>query len=348
MGNPMLNLKNASGAGGLAFQPRKIERLGTADRTGGRLKPRGRKGLTRYPCTKNATVCFVERVSFAEKYELCDQIGSGAYGTVFRAQDRVSGNWLAVKEVVTGRKSRAGRNEATILSALGDSPAVVQLMDFAEEMSEDNSTKTSRLVMDFCGGGNLEEFVESCGPLSADQAWAVATEVLRAIEHCHVNRICHADVKAANFLIDTPAARCQLQSDPAGLQPGWLKLVDMGTARVVGLGACSELLGTPTHWSPEVFGRKYSFPVDLWACGTTIHKLVTGSMPFWSEEEEKGMREQTEILRKTLLANRDFGELERGCGSRLVLVDLVKNMLSVDPSQRASARDGLQILTSSV
>lgn len=77
------------------------------------------------------------------------------------------------------------------------------------------------------------------------------------MEYLHRKKILYRDIKPENIMID---------------EKGYLKLIDMGTAKNLssgdGISKTFTVIGTPHYMAPEMLKNKgYSFNVDLWAIG---------------------------------------------------------------------------------
>ena len=84
--------------------------------------------------------------------------------------------------------------------------------------------------------------------------------MLLAIEYLHKLNIVYRDIKPENIMID---------------DRGYLKLIDMGTAKILksknGINKTFTLLGTPHYMAPEILkGKGYGLQVDLWSIGTRL------------------------------------------------------------------------------
>ena len=49
----------------------------------------------------------------------------------------------------------------------------------------------------------------------------------------------------------------------------------------------SEFVGTAIYVAPEVLFRSHNFKCDIWSCGVIAYILISGTMPFWDEDEDK-------------------------------------------------------------
>ncbi|KAF9929506.1 Meiosis-specific serine/threonine-protein kinase mek1 [Mortierella alpina] len=103
----------------------------------------------------------------------------------------------------------------------------------------------------------------------------IFAQVCRAVEYLHKNNIVHRDIKSENIMI-TPNQH--------------VKLIDFGLARhcVASRPVLSTLCGTPSYMSPEIAlgedSNGYGKPVDVWALGVVLFRMLTGSYPFHSDQ----------------------------------------------------------------
>jgi hypothetical protein len=211
----------------------------------------------------------------AGRYALIAPLGSGGMGTVWRAEDRVLGREVAVKEVVFPHglsdedrevlRERT-RREARAAARL-DHPSAVTVYDVVEQ---DGSPF---LVMELVEARTLAEVVRSDGPLPPTQAAEVGLAVLGALEAAHAQGIVHRDVKPGNVLLRTGATGVSR-----------VVLTDFGIATSAGDSSITStglLLGSPSYIAPErARGHRPGPPSDLWALGATMFTAVEGRPPY--------------------------------------------------------------------
>ena len=171
-------------------------------------------------------------------YELGEELGRGAFGTVIAARHRQLGRDVAIKVLTPGLvTSNAVRErfhaEARVLASI-DHPHVVPVYDYVEH--EDACI----LVMERLGGGTVwQRFVER--GLDQRTACAIGLIVCSGLHGAHRHGVLHRDMKPENVLYGDDHI---------------LKVGDFGIARVLGEDDTlatrgGELLGTPAYMAPE-------------------------------------------------------------------------------------------------
>ncbi len=190
------------------------------------------------------------------KYEPERILGAGGFGVAFLCRNKHSGSRVVVKTLRTDSLERQVADvfrEARVLEEL-EHPAIIRPRDC--DFADAGQTRPY-LVMDYFDGLTLAEHVEKHGPLSAEQALAVARPVAEALQAAHSRGILHRDVKPANLLVRPDGS-------------GWrVKLIDFGLALkqsvLTGTAAATaarartvtgySIGGTLDYAAPEQMGR---------------------------------------------------------------------------------------------
>src|SRR5262249_14806519 len=152
------------------------------------------------------------------RYELVSPIGSGGFGTVFRARDRTSGSDVAVKLVLPGLGSQVAaerlRRESQLLRRV-TSRHVARVFDSGDD------EQGTWLVSELVDGAPLT--ASTLGrALLPHEVLRVARGLLAGLAAVHAAGIVHGDVKPSNVLV----TRGDAALDSA-------KLLDFGLARIV-------------------------------------------------------------------------------------------------------------------
>eukprot|EP00743_Colponemidia_sp_Colp-15_P006981 GILK01007533.1.p1 GENE.GILK01007533.1~~GILK01007533.1.p1 ORF type:complete len:326 (-),score=37.14 GILK01007533.1:270-1247(-) len=196
------------------------------------------------------------------RYEKLGEVGQGTYGVVYKALDKSSkpAKVVAIKKirVVSAREgvSFTALREIKLLQELRH-PNIVDLIDVYSH------NQNIHLVMDFMDT-DLELVIKDRNlVLTAADIKGYMLQLLRGLEHCHMNWVLHRDLKPSNLL---------LGSD------GSVKLADFGLARMFGSPNREFTHQVVTRWyrAPELlFGAKYyGVGVDMWAVGCIFAELM--------------------------------------------------------------------------
>ena len=204
-----------------------------------------------------------------KRFKLIDELGEGAMGRVFLAEDTVLKRHVALK--LLPAKHRDGRpNQRTErLVREARSAASLEHPNAVNIFEIDQSGGVHYIAMELVEGGNLEKLVEMSGPMEVERACQLIAEAAEALAHAHVRGIIHRDVKPANLLL-TRSGRC--------------KVCDFGLAlfdeELDGEGR-TKCVGTPYYIAPEVAqGHGAGSASDLYGLGCTLFFLLTGRPPF--------------------------------------------------------------------
>ncbi|MBX3198819.1 MAG: serine/threonine protein kinase [Labilithrix sp.] len=213
----------------------------------------------------------MERPVLGGRYELGPAIGSGGFGTVFRAWDRLSGVDVAVKLVLPGLGSEVA---AQRLRREGELLRCVMSRHVAQVHDTGDDENGAWLVTELVDGAPLT--VPTLGrPLLPHEVLRVARGLLEGLAAVHAAGIVHGDVKPSNVLV--PLGDKALDG---------AKLVDFGLARIVSrsevaasIGAPmtrqGSVLGTARYMAPEVLsGGEPTARSDLYAAGLVLFELL--------------------------------------------------------------------------
>ena len=236
----------------------------------------------------NPTPPELERTAVADGdwlpgYDVRGLIGSGGFGTVYRARQLKLDREVAVKVVRLDRAddpALAVRFEAEAVAlARFSHPHIVQVYDYGHHGGR------VYLAMELLEGEDLGQRLRRAGPLDERTAWAIARQAASALAHAAERGVVHRDVKPANiFLTDAPVG--------AGLPAGvpLVKVADFGLARVRWADgppadrqtADGAILGTPVYMAPEQYrgAAGVDHRADIYALGATVCHALTGRPPF--------------------------------------------------------------------
>ncbi|KAI8325860.1 kinase-like protein, partial [Martensiomyces pterosporus] len=259
-------------------------------------------------------------------FVLLKPISKGAYGSVFLAKKRTTGEYYAIKilkkaDMIAKNQISNVKAERAIMMAQTGSPFVVRLLFTFQ------SRTNLYLVMEYLNGGDCASLLKAIGALPEDWARQYLAEVVLGIEDLHGRNVVHRDLKPDNLLIDSE---------------GHLKLTDFGLSKLGflgrrvdqhaggGAGTASvpsdhhkRALGTPDYIAPEsILGLESGESVDWWALGVICYEFLFGIPPFHGETPEK-------VFSNILSADIDFHDELRKQAR-----DFITRLLCRDPKRR--------------
>jgi len=204
------------------------------------------------------------------RYEILEEIGRGAMGTVYRARDPKIDRVVAIKTISVEGMTPSDEvlyrqrffREAQAAGQLSHS-SIVTIYD----VGEDDATHVPFIVME-CISGQTLEALASGERLPLATSLALTHQLAEALHYAHSRQIVHRDIKPANILV-TPE--------------GQAKITDFGIAKLqrTQFTQSGYVLGTPAYMSPEqLTGGAVDGRSDVFALGVILYWLLTGDKPF--------------------------------------------------------------------
>jgi len=216
----------------------------------------------------------------AGRYRLESRIGSGSFGTVYRARHLDLDHSVALKVLqagVSGGSEALARFRREGISACRvKHPNAVSVLDFAV------TGGTAFLVMELLEGRSLFEELQRRPKLPPLQAIQMLIPVCDVLAEAHRAGIVHRDIKPSNIFLQ------QTQRGEV------TKVLDFGIAKIAGAAAVDDhatvdgtVLGTLAYMAPERFSRQ---PIDgrsdVYSLGITLYQMLCGCPPFVAPDSE--------------------------------------------------------------
>ncbi|XP_036444642.1 serine/threonine-protein kinase ULK1 isoform X6 [Colossoma macropomum] len=202
-----------------------------------------------------------------------DLIGHGAFAVVFKGRHREKHDWEVAVKCINKKNLAKSQTllgkEIKILKELKHEN-IVALHDFQETAS------SVYLVMEYCNGGDLADYLHSKGTLSEDTIRVFLQQIAGAMRVLQAKGIIHRDLKPQNILLSHPAGRKSHSNNTC------IKIADFGFARHLQNNMmAATLCGSPMYMAPEVImSQNYDAKADLWSIGTIVFQCLTGKAPF--------------------------------------------------------------------
>lgn len=202
-----------------------------------------------------------------QRFEIEDRLGSGGFGTVYRAWDRTLERDVAVKVIETDRGTGPRiRREAQAAARLNH-PGIVTLFEFTHHEFGAEGGRAF-LVSELVEGETVRDLIDR-DLLSDREVAEIGADICEALDHAHSRGVVHRDIKPANLMY--PHRR------------SGAKLMDFGIARLTDgedLTAAGDVLGTLSYMSPEqAEGLEVGPSGDVFSLALTLFEAWTGSNP---------------------------------------------------------------------
>jgi len=202
------------------------------------------------------------------RYEILDEIGQGAMGTVYRARDPLIERTVAIKTVSLTQLRQEGTDaEARFLREAQSAgrlshPNIVTIYDVGE------ADGLAYIAMEHLSGATLRDVMNK-GPIPLSLALDTALQMAEALAFAHEHGVIHRDIKPANVVVTG--------------QRGRVKLTDFGIAHLVNSDhtQTGQMLGSPRYMSPEqAMGREIDGRSDIFSLGAVLYEMLTGHYAF--------------------------------------------------------------------
>jgi len=294
-----------------------------------------------------------------ECYQRLNFIDQGTYGMVFRARCKNTNEIYALKQVKLGAEANkvgfpvTALREINILLAL-QHPNIVRV----REMVVGSSIDKVYMVMEYCENDLKTCMKLSKQPFSTAEVKQLMMQLLSAMEHMHSKWYIHRDLKTSNLLYNNK---------------GFLSVCDFGLARKYGSPIAAYTAPVVTLWyrAPELLlgSRLYSIPIDMWSVGCIFAEMLQSGEPLLPGEGEAdqiskifkllgapneqrwpgfsslpnvskiSLKMPTKSKLRDLIPMTSFsgGACLSDCG-----MDLLSQLLNMDPAKRISAKLALQ------
>ena len=200
------------------------------------------------------------------RYKIVGELGRGAMGIVYKAQDPSIGRMIAIKSIrlndLSDDAERVRMRDRLFREAQSagilSHPGIVTIYDVAEEGG------LAYIFMELVNGPPLEKMLKAEQTPDKETLLSVFRQTAAALDYAHKKGIVHRDIKPANIMIH---------------EDGTAKITDFGVAKIVSqqMTQAGTIMGTPSYMSPEqVQGGVISGRTDQFSLAVIAYEVLTG------------------------------------------------------------------------
>ncbi|AEG93082.1 serine/threonine-protein kinase [Ramlibacter tataouinensis] len=206
------------------------------------------------------------------RYRVLQELGRGAMGVVYLAEDEALHRQVAVKALLLpGDAQERADHEARFLQEAQSAgaishPNIVTIHDLGRE------GEWLYIAMELLRGEELRDLMAQGAmdlPLAAD----LARQVAEGLAAAHAHGVVHRDIKPSNIMV---------------VAGSHAKIMDFGVARLQSSQVRTQvglMLGSPRYMSPEqVEGQPVDARSDIFSLGTLLYEMAAGTPPFHGED----------------------------------------------------------------
>ncbi|XP_078596958.1 uncharacterized protein LOC144873453 isoform X10 [Branchiostoma floridae x Branchiostoma japonicum] len=252
-------------------------------------------------------------------YILIRTLGSGSFGEVWLGRNRKDWKQYAMKRVSMVERSEDEREAALRESEVLRDLKHPNLVGYKEAFEQFGYLY---VVMNYCDGGDLFTRLkgQSGRPLEEPVLVEWFVQIAMAIQYLHNHNIIHRNLTTRNIFLT--------------LRYRLLKVGDIGLPAVVdgtrSMAEKQKAMGLPCYMSPEsLAGRRHTNEADVWALGCCLYEMASlkHAFPFYDKDINN--------LALKIVKGK-MGPLYNSYSRDLV--DLIKDMLQIEPDQRPTVR----------
>jgi serine/threonine-protein kinase len=204
------------------------------------------------------------------RYQIGEELGRGAMGVVYKAQDPAIGRVVAIKSIrlsdlTDGQERQRMRDrlfrEAQSAGILSH-PNIVTIYDILEEDG------MAYIFMEYVDGPTLEKLLGARQSPPRETLLSLLRQTAGALDYAHRKGIVHRDIKPANIMVHDGVTA---------------KIADFGVARIASQQSTlsGSMMGTPNYMSPEqVEGKAVDGRADQFSLAVIVYEIMTGEKPF--------------------------------------------------------------------
>jgi hypothetical protein len=208
---------------------------------------------------------FLPGTLLAERYRIIAKLGQGGMGEVYRADDLVLGQPVALKflppDATTNPQALDRFRTEVRIARQVSHPNVCRVYDLGEIDGH------LFLSMEYVDGEDVGVLLRRIGRLPEAKALEIARKLCAGLAAAHEKGVLHRDLKPGNIMLDSH---------------GQVLITDFGLAALAGQVEGAEVRnGTPAYMAPEQLeGKEVTVRSEIYSLGLVLYEIFTGKRPF--------------------------------------------------------------------
>ena len=261
------------------------------------------------------------------KFEIEHRLGTGGFGTVYRARHTLLGRAVALKLLHPELARRDGAERLFLREVELATSFVHRYAVQVREFGHDAKNGWLYFTMDLVEGATLRAVLREETRLDPRRALRFAVQALEALEEAHRRGVVHRDLKPENLLITEQQGEEEVRILDFGIGKA---LKALGGGETQNPTKPEELKGTPAYMAPEQFGGRRVDPrCDVYAMGVVLYEALAGQRPI-AASHRGGV--YSLMLKLMTDPARPLSEVVRGVPPELEVA--VMRALERDPNER--------------
>jgi len=206
----------------------------------------------------------VSREPPEEVFQIVENLGAGAYGSVHKALHRPTGEFVAVKKIqFDDEEDMEDIFKEIAIMRTCQAPQIVRYIGTWKE-----SDTCLLIAMELCDVGSVTSLMElNRETLTEDQIAYIVGQMCLGLKYLHTSRKIHRDIKCGNILLT---------------RSGHVKIADFGVSATLQrtVDKRNTTIGSPYWMAPEVIQQEaYDYKADIWSLGVTAIEMAEGRPP---------------------------------------------------------------------
>lgn len=258
-----------------------------------------------------------------DSFSFHSQLGSGAFGKVYKVGSKLTGNTYALKVLsknqITNLKLTEQLKKEISIIARCNHDNIIKLFGAFEDKSY------IYLIMELANESTLFSKLKKAKKLPESVAAQHLSDIVKALIYLHSQKpaIIHRDLKPENILLSDN--KCKIADF------GWSNITDEFR---------NTFCGTPDYLAPEmIIGTGHDEKLDVWTVGVMMYELIEGNPPFTAKEKINDARVMQKLIEKNILS----GNIEFSKEISEDAKNAIRIMLNPKAEFRPTAKEVLQL-----